>query len=171
MSTQNAPASASATASSINRCGVIAAALDPVAAEGVLALRGEADVRHDRDAGLDHGADGVGVEFSAFDLDGVGQALLQEPHAGGDRLLGGDLVAAERQVRDHQGPPRGAGDGPAQRQELVHRHGEAGLVAEDVVGGRIAHQEHLDAGLVEDLGGVLVIGGEHGEVLARTLAW
>jgi hypothetical protein len=57
----------------------------------------------------------------------------------------------------------------AQRKELVHRHGKAGLVAEDVIGGRIAHQQHLDARLVKNLGRVLVVGGEHGEVLTVDL--
>ena len=135
----------------------------------MLALRGEADVCHDRDAGLDHGPDGFGVELAALDLDGVGEPLLEEPHARGHRLLGRDLVAAERQVRHHEGAPGRARDGAAQREQLVHRHRKAGFVAEHVVGGRVTDEQHLDAGLVEDLRGVLVVRGEHGEVLSLEL--
>ena len=120
-------------------------------------------------AGLDHGPDGLGVELAALDLDRVGQAFLEEPDAGGHGLLGGDLVAAERQVRHHQGAPGRPGHGAAQREEFVHRHGQAGFVAEDVVGGGVADQEHLDAGLVENLRGVLVVGGQHREALAVEL--
>ncbi len=145
---------------------VVAAALDAVAAQGVFALRREADVRHDRNAGLDHGPDGFGVELAALDLDGVREALLEEADAGGHCLLRGYLVAAERQVRHHQGALGRPRDRPAQREQLVHGDGEAGFVAEDVVGGRIAHQQDLDAGLVEDLRRVLVVGGQHGEALA-----
>ena len=49
--TAKAPASASASASAMHPSAGVAAALHPVAAQGVLALRGEADVRHHRDAG------------------------------------------------------------------------------------------------------------------------
>ena len=48
--TANAPASSTACASASSCSTPLAAALDDVAAEPVLALRGEADVGHDRDA-------------------------------------------------------------------------------------------------------------------------
>ncbi len=50
ITTANAPASSIAWASREDPLGGLAPALDAVAAEGVLALRGEADVRHHRDA-------------------------------------------------------------------------------------------------------------------------
>ena len=49
--TANAPASATALRVGDHLVGRVAAALHPVAAERVLALRREADVRHHRDAG------------------------------------------------------------------------------------------------------------------------
>jgi hypothetical protein len=135
----------------------------------VLALRGEADVGHDRDTGLHHGADCGCVVRAAFDLDGVGQAFLEEADTGGDGLLRGDLVAAEGQVGHHQGPFGGPGDGAAQGEQLVHGDRQAGLVAEHVVGGGISHQEHLDAGGVENLGRVLLVGRQHRELRAVLL--
>ena len=49
--TAKAPASSTAWASAEQLLGALAAALDDVPAETVLALRREADVRHHRDAG------------------------------------------------------------------------------------------------------------------------
>ena len=135
----------------------------------MFALRGETDVGHDRDAGLDHGPDGLGVVSAALDLDGVRQSLLEEPDAGGHCLPGGDLVAAERQVRHHQRALGRPAHRPAQGQELVHRDGKAGLVAEHVVGSGVAHQQDFDSGLIKDLGGVLLVGGQHGKALAVVL--
>ena len=76
----------------------VAAALDAVPAERVLALRGEPEVRHHRDAGPDERLDLRREPRPALQLDGVRAALLHEPEGGGERLLRADLVAAERQV-------------------------------------------------------------------------
>ena len=101
--------------------GVLPAALHAVAAEGVLALRGEAEVRHHRDAGVDDGPDAVGVVRAALELDRVGAAALHELDGGRDGLLDRDLVAPERQVGDHEGVR-----GPA-------HHGSSSVVTGTVV--------------------------------------
>ena len=80
----------------------VAAALDPEPAERVLALRGEPEVGHHRDAGARQRLDLRREPRPALELDGVRPALLHEPEGGGQRLLGADLVAAERQVRDDE---------------------------------------------------------------------
>ena len=97
------------------------------------------------------------------------EALLHHPDGGRERLVGTGLVGAERQVGDDQraaGAPR---DGAHQRKELVDGHRDGRLVAEHVVRGGVADEEHGDAGLLEDGRGVLVVGGEHGETLAALL--
>ena len=58
---------------------MVAAALNPVAAEAVLALRGEAEVRHHRDAGADERAHLLGDGGAALELDRVRAGLLHEP--------------------------------------------------------------------------------------------
>ena len=62
--------------------GVVTAALDAIAAESVLTLRGEADVRHHRDAGVDDRLHLVGDLATAFELDGVRVTFLHEAHSG-----------------------------------------------------------------------------------------
>ena len=61
--------------------GRVAAALDAVAAEGVLALRGEADVGHHRDAALAEPGDLRRHLDAALELHAVGEALLHEAAA------------------------------------------------------------------------------------------
>ena len=106
---------------------------------------------------------------AALELHRVRAALLHEPHRRRQRLLGRGLVGAERQVGDDQRVLRAAAHGAHQRQQLVDGHRQRRLVAEDVVGGRVADEQHRDAGLVEDLRGVLVVGGQHREALAALL--
>ena len=99
--TANAPASCTEGVGE-QLLGAGATALHPVAAEGVLALRREADVRHHRDAGLGQQPDLRGHADAALELDRLGAALLHQPHGRLERLLGSGLVAAERQVGDDQ---------------------------------------------------------------------
>src|SRR3954471_9567921 len=74
------------------------AALGAVAAERGRGLRGQADVAHNRRAGLDDGACALGHLAAALELDGVTASLLDEAVRGGDGLLVGRLIGAEREV-------------------------------------------------------------------------
>jgi len=55
------------------------------------------------------------------------------------------------------------------RQEFLDGHRDRGVVREDIVAGRIPDQEDVDPGAAEDLGGELVVGGQHGDGLTRLL--
>ena len=80
----------------------VAAALDPVAPERVLALGGEADVGHDRDAASGQQLD-LGRHLAAsLELDAVGTAFLHEADGGVVGLLGGALVGPEGEVADDE---------------------------------------------------------------------
>jgi hypothetical protein len=149
--------------------GGVPTALHAVAADGVLALRCEPDVRHHRDAGAGDRGDLVGHPPPALELHGVTAALLHEPHRRAQGLGRALLVRAERQVPDHQRVPGRPDHGADQREQLLlgHRHGR--LVPEDVVGRRVADQQHRDADPVEQGGGVLVVRGEHRPLLAALL--
>ena len=135
----------------------------------MLALRGEPEVGHDRDAGAGERVDLRGEPGPALELDGVRAALLHEPDAGLQRLAGRDLVAAERQIGDDQRVRRPTDDGLHQRHQLVDGDGDGVVVAVDVVAGGVADEQDRDAGLVEDLRGVAIVGGEHRPALAPLL--
>ena len=62
---------------------------------------------------------------------------------------------------DDQGARRAADDGLRVVEHLGHRHPDGRLVAEHDLAERIADEEHRDPGLVEDLGGRVVVGGQH----------
>ena len=87
--TANAPASSTAWASSSSGCARVAAALDDVAAEAVLALRGEPDVGHHRDAGAHDALDLLRAADAAFQLHRVAAGLLHEPDRRVERLARG----------------------------------------------------------------------------------
>ena len=58
----------------------------------------------------------------------------------------------------------GAGDGAGERDQVVDRHRQRGVVAEDVVAGRVADEQEVDARLVEDARGELVVAREAGDL-------
>ena len=96
-------------------------------------------------------------------------ALLHEPHGRVVGLLRRALVGTEGQVADDQRATYRPGDGTREGKQLVDRDGERGLVAVDVVRRTVADEQHLDAGLVEDLRGVHVVRGQHREALTALL--
>jgi hypothetical protein len=121
---------------------VLAPALHPVPAEGVHRLRGQPQVRHHRDSGLHQFLHLVHHPLAAFELDRVRPGFLQEPDRGGQGLARRDLVGAERQVRDDHRPPGAADHGGGERDQVVHRHRNGAVVAEDDHPGRVADEQH-----------------------------
>jgi len=67
--------------------GLAAALHPPGSAENVHALRGEAEVAHDRDAGLSQSPDLRQHPAAALELDGLRTAFFQVPHGAGQRRL------------------------------------------------------------------------------------
>ena len=126
-------------------------------------------MRHDRDPGGNHRLNVRDKMRAALHFDRVRAALFHEPDPGADRLLGGLLIAAKWQIGNDQrlcGPAR---NGPGEENHLLHRDRERGGEAEDVIARRVANQEHLHAGLIENLCRQGVIRGQHGKVLAGIL--
>ncbi len=78
----------------------------------------------------------------------------------------GRRVGQERHVGDDQRALRAADDGLRVVDHLGHRHADGRLVAEHDLAERIADEEHRDAGLVEELGGRVVVGGQHRDARA-----
>ena len=80
----------------------VAAALHPVPADRVLALRREPDVGHHRDAGRVDRRDLRRAPPAALELHRVAAGLLHEPHGRAQRLGRTLLVRAEGQIADDQ---------------------------------------------------------------------
>ena len=64
---------------------------------------------------------------------------------------------------------RPAPDGARHHQHLVHADRRGGVVTEDDHRGRVADQDDVDARLLGDLGGRVVVGGDHHDRLAGPL--
>lgn len=75
-------------------------ALDAESAEGVLALRVEADVADDGDAGAGDALDGGGHFGAAFELDALDPAFFDHADGGFEALLRGDFVGSHGKVSD-----------------------------------------------------------------------
>jgi hypothetical protein len=93
------------------------ASLGPEAAQHVDRLRGEADVRHHRNAALGEEADAVGHAPPAFELDRAAARLLHDMGGVAEGLRRALLVGAERHVHHHQRAP-----GAAHHRATVHDH-------------------------------------------------
>jgi flavin-dependent dehydrogenase len=139
------------------------------AAELVVALRGQADVAHHRDAGGDQPLDELGVDRTALELDRVAAALLHQLAGVADALLDRCLVRHERHVADDMCTPGTARYRTAVVRDLVERHRQGGVVALDDHAERVAHEEHVRAGLVEQPREGRVVGREHRDLLAPSL--
>ena len=129
--------------------GRVAAALDPVAAEGVLALRREADVGHHRDAALARRLIWGAISTPPSSFTQWARPSFMKRDAGGVGLLRRALVGAEGQVADDERALYRAAHGAGEREQLVDGDRDGRLVAVDVVGRGVADQEDVDAGLVE----------------------
>ena len=144
--------------------GVVAATLDDVASEAVLALRREADVCHHRDTRSNDTFDLLGAANTALELDRLRSGLLHEPDGGPKRLVGPVLVGAERHVGHDEGAARPTHHGCSERDQLVEGDRDGGVVAEDGVAGRVTDEQEVDARLVEDRRRQEVVAGEPGDL-------
>ena len=140
-------------------------ALDPELADRIGRLGRQADVAHDRDSGLDERLDDPGAPDAALDLDGLDAGIVDESAGVAERLLR-CRIGQERHVADDEGTPRAAGDGRGVVEHVLHRHAELVLVAEHRPAERVADEQQRDAGLVEELGRRVVVGGQHRDPLA-----
>jgi hypothetical protein len=129
-------------------------------------LRGEADVGDDGDFGGGEAADEFGARGAAFDLDGLGAGLLDEAEGVAGGVAQGGVVGAVGHVGDEEGAAEAAGDGAGVVEHLVEGDGEGVFVAEDDHAERVADQDHVDAGLVDQARGGIVVCGERGDGMA-----
>ena len=124
---------------------------------------------HHRDAGADEPAHELGVDRAALELDRVAAALLHQPAGVRHALLERRLVRHERHVADDVRAPRAAHDRAAVIRDLVERDRQRRVVALHDHAERVADEQDVGAGLVEQPRERRVVGGEHGDLLAALL--
>lgn len=123
-------------------------AVNLVAARRGDALRGETQVAHHRDSGIDDGLDATAHRNAALELHRFAATLGEEPAGVQHRGFVGKLVGHERHVADHHGGLHAARDRFRELQHLVHRHRDGVLVAEHRHAAAVTHQDPVHPGLV-----------------------
>jgi hypothetical protein len=121
----------------------IATALDLEAAQAQHRLRGQAQVRADRNLALDQVADDVDLEAGTFDLDHLGTGL-QQLQRGIQRAFRGG-IGAERQVGHQQRTLQHAGHGAGVVDHVGHGHRQGRIMTLHDHAQRIADQDQVDA--------------------------
>ena len=101
-------------------------------------LRCQADMSHDRDAGVENCADPRERTACAFQLDRVRPGVFHEPYGVSQRFVLTQLVRAKRHVGDDECSSHTARYCAGQQQHFLHRHRERRLVTEDRHRGGIA---------------------------------
>ena len=166
------PASCRASASAaICAAAARGAPLRLPAAERGGGLGGEPDVAHHGDARRRRSRARALADASPppSSLTASQPASLTMRMRGGDRLLVGDLVGAERQVADQQRGAQAAADGAGEHEHVLEHHGRGGAVAEHGGGGRVAHEHQVDPAGLGGAGARIVIGGDHHDRFAEPL--
>ena len=124
---------------------------DGIGAELVDRLRRKPQMPHDRNAGREDALDRFEDLLAAFELHGVGLGLLHDPDGRVEGHLRIALIGSERQVDHHQRPFDGTHDRTGMINHRIERNGNRRLVTRHDVGGRVAHQNHVDTCGVDDL--------------------
>jgi hypothetical protein len=131
-------------------------------------LRLQAEVPHHRDADVDEPPHDVDAPAAAFELHGRGAAFLQQPARIAYRLSDADLIREKRHVDDDE---RASCRGRRARvvQHVVERHRQRVLVSEHDHAQRVADENHIDSGAIQQTRHGRVVGGERGDLLAACL--
>ena len=144
-------------------------ALHLIAAHGVQRLRRKPDVSHDRNFRVAQAHDQLAALLSALDLHRLGAGFLDKPRGVAHRFVSGQMVRAIGHVGNEQ---RALGSAPGCAgvvQHLIHAHRHGVLVAQHHHGQRVAHQDHVNAGLIHQARGGIVVGGQASDALAPLL--
>ena len=118
-----------------------------------------------RNLGIDDAADQFGTLFTAFDLHHFRPRLFHKARRVADGLVDVSLVRAKRHVPHQQrmlnSPMRGAGV----VQHFVQRDRQSVLIAQHGLGQRVTDQHDVDAGLVDQARGRIVVRSQAGNRL------
>ena len=115
------------------------------------------------DLGGGEAADQRGARAAALDFDGLRAGIFHEADGVAGGFARGGVVGAVGHVRDEEGVAQAAGNRAGVVQHLVESNGEGIFVAENDHAQRVADQHHVDARLVDQTGGRIVIRGDCGD--------
>ena len=132
-------------------------------------LRRQPQMAHHGNADLHQPRSGLDDSASALELDGRRAALLDQPSRIAKRLGHAHLVGHERHVGHDQRALGATSDRARVVNHGVERDRDGGRLAHDDHAHRIAHQQRIDAGAVEQPRHRGVVGGKHGDSLTALL--
>src|SRR6185312_4783857 len=135
-------------------------------AEFIDTLGGKAEMADDGNACGEDAVHRFEDLFTAFDLDAMGAGLLHDADGRGQRLFGIGLVRAKGEIDNHERAVDTSHHRRGVIDHLVEGDGQGGLMPGHDIGGRIAHENNVDACRVEDPGKGVVVGGDHGDLFA-----
>ena len=149
--------------------GVGVFALHLEAPKGVDRLRGHADVALNRNARVDDGLDLRGDRGAALELDRLRMSLLDQPAGVGQGVVLRGLVGEKGHVGDQKRVGERPAHGGGVVNHVLHGHRQGVGVAEHGHSQRVAHQDGVDAGLLDQARHGVIVGGHHRDLLARAL--
>ena len=124
-------------------------------------LGAHADVRHDGYVCSANAANCFRLNLAAFQFDGIAACLFDDASGISDGLPGADLVAHEGHIDHDQCTADGAGDEFSVVEHLGERYGEGAGTSLDDHCQTIADEDAVDAGVIENAGPKVIVGGEH----------
>ena len=119
--------------------------------------------------GINHAPNHVHALLAAFHLDRLGAAFFHEAGSVVNRVFGVNLIRPVGHVGDQQRVLHAAAHRLDVVQHLVHRDRERVLVAQHGHGQRVADQRNVDARLVHQARGSVVVCGQAGDGFALKL--
>jgi len=134
--------------------------LDFVPAHHIYRLWRQPDVPRHRNLGVNNLPNQVGTLLPAFNLYDFSAAFFHKARGVADRSFGVDLIGPVGHVGDQQRVLHPAPHRLHVMQHLVHRDRERVLVAQHGLSQRIAHQHHVDASLIHQTRGGVVVSGK-----------
>src|SRR4051812_13289111 len=123
-------------------------------------LWGETYVAHNGYPSCNHGERAIDRRAAALHLHGVASGV-HEASRRIDRKLVRTFVRPERKIPNQERARSAAARGPGEHEHLVNAHDAGGLVAKYNHRRRVADENEVDAGLLGDLRGDEIVGGDH----------
>ena len=114
-------------------------------------------MRHNSHTGVADRLDDIQISARCLDFYHLSAAFGSESSGVFDRLGNTELIRQKGHIRDKADIGRSPADGGGNRDHKIHSRGQGGIVAQDNLGGGIAHKNHLDVGLGNKPGRGVVI--------------
>ena len=145
------------------------ASTNGIGAKLVDALRRQTEVPHDGNACFENALDGFDDFNAAFQFERIAARFLHDADGIAHAFRGIHLIGAEGHIADNQSALGSTGHRACVVNHLVKGDGQCGVIACHHVGCTVAYEDDVDARSINDGGCGIVVGGEHGNLLALFL--